>query len=96
MSKIEYRAVIILLRKEGLAPVAIKRLDGVYGEVDPLYSTVKEREKQFCLGKQSIEDGPREGRPGEVVSEENISRIEGKTERQEAITYGNISKTGYS
>jgi len=43
MSKVEYRAVIKFLTKEGLAPAAIKqRLDGVYGEASPSYSTVKE------------------------------------------------------
>ena len=77
MSKIEYPAVIKFLSKEGLAPAAIKQhLDGVYGEASPLYSTVKEWAKQFCLGRDSIEDEPCEGRPVEVVTEENIRRIE--------------------
>jgi len=77
MSKIEYRAVIKFLSKEGLAPAAIKqRLDGVYGKASPSYSTVKEWAKQFRLGRESVEDEPREGRPVEVVTEENIRRIE--------------------
>ena len=77
MSKIEYRAVINFLSKEGLAPAAIKqRLDGVYGEASPSYSTVKEWAKQFRLGRESVEDEPREGRPVEVVTEEIIRRIE--------------------
>jgi hypothetical protein len=42
MSKVEYRALIKFLSKEGLGPAAIKqRLDGVYGDA-PSYSTVKE------------------------------------------------------
>src|SRR5215469_1542251 len=77
MSKIEYRAVIKFLSKEGLAPAAIKqRLDGVYGKASPSYSTVKEWAKQFRLGRESVEDEPREDRPMEVVTEENIRRIE--------------------
>ena len=32
--------------------------------------------KQFRLGKESVEDEPCEGRPVEVVTEENIRRIE--------------------
>ena len=77
MSKIEYHAVINFLSKKGLAPAAIKqRLDDVYGEASPSYSTVKEWAKQFRLGRDSVEDEPREGRPVEVVTEENIRRIE--------------------
>ena len=76
-SKIEYSAVIKFLSKEGLAPAAIKQcLDGVYGEASPLYSTVKEWAKQYCLGRESVEDEPCEGRPMEVVTEENIRCIE--------------------
>ena len=77
MSKVEYRVVIKFLSKEGLAPAAIKqRLDGVYGEASPTYSTVKEWVKQFRLGRECVEDEPCEGRPVEVVTEENIRCIE--------------------
>ena len=77
MSKVKYRGVIKFLSKEGLAPAAIKqRLDGMYGEASPSYSTVKEWAKQFRLGRESMEDEPREGRPVEVVTEENIRHIE--------------------
>jgi len=48
MSKVEYRAVIKFLNKEGLAPAAVKqRLDSIYGEASPSCSTVKEWAKQF-------------------------------------------------
>ena len=58
MSKVEYRAVIKFLTKEGLAPAAIKqRLDGVYGEASASYSTVKYLEvhtmKSYRQGKVS-------------------------------------------
>jgi hypothetical protein len=55
MSNVKYRAVIKFLSKEGLAPAAIKqRLDGMYGEASPSYSTVKERAIQFCLLRESV------------------------------------------
>ena len=74
MSNIEYRTVIKPLSKEGLVPAAIKQcLDGIYGEASPSYSTVKE---SFRLGRESVKDEPREGRPVEVVTEENIMHIE--------------------
>jgi len=38
-------------------------LEGVYGEATPLYSTVKEWVKQFRLGRESVEDEPREFGP---------------------------------
>ena len=40
-----------------------------------MYSTVKEWAKQFRLGRESVEDEPREDRPMEVVTEENIRHI---------------------
>ena len=92
MSKVEYRAVIKFLSKEGLAPAAIKqRLDGVYGKASPSYSTVKEWAKQFLLGRESIEDEPREGRPVEVVTEENIRRIEEELLSDRRLTLKEIS-----
>jgi len=53
MSEVEYCAVSKILSKEVLALDAIKqRLDGVYGEASPSYSTVKEWAKQFRLGRE--------------------------------------------
>jgi len=40
------------------------------------YSIIKEQVKQFRLGTESIEDEPCGGQPEEVVTEENIKRIE--------------------
>src|SRR5258705_13842770 len=77
MLKIEYRAVIKFLTKEGLTPSAIKqRLDGVYREASPSLSTVKKWAKQFRLGQESVEDAPREGRPVAVLTAENVSLVE--------------------
>ena len=91
MSKVEYRAVIKFLTKEGLAPAAIKqRLDGVYGEASS-YSTVKEWAKQFRLGRESIEDELRQGRPMEVVTEENIRLIEEQILSDRRLTLKEIS-----
>jgi hypothetical protein len=57
MFKIEYRAVIKFLTKEGKSPAEIiQSLDAVYGETSLSYSTVKEWAKQFRLGRETIED----------------------------------------
>ena len=92
MSKVEYRVVIKFLSKEGLLPAAIKqRLDGMYGEASPTYSTVKEWAKQLHLGRESIEDEPRGGRPVEVVTEENIRLIEEELLSDRWLTLKEIS-----
>jgi histone-lysine N-methyltransferase SETMAR len=47
----------------------------VYGDSSPSYSTVKEWAKQFRLGRESIEDDPRQGRPAEAVTDESIKIV---------------------
>lgn len=77
MFKLEYRAVIKFFCKEGLTPAQIKeRLDCVYGQSSPSYSTVKEWAKLFKLGRESLEDDPRPGRPLEAVTSETIQLVE--------------------
>ncbi|KAL0828929.1 hypothetical protein ABMA28_003828 [Loxostege sticticalis] len=77
MHKIEYRAVIKFLTKEGNTPAEVKqRLDVVYGDSSPSYSTVKEWAEQFRLGRESIDDEPRPGRPSEAITDENIKFVE--------------------
>ena len=66
-------------------------MDGVYGEASPSYSTVKEWAKQFRLGRESVEDEPREGRPLEMVTEEDIRRIEEEELRDRRLTLKEIS-----
>jgi hypothetical protein len=60
--------VIKFHTKEGVKPIEIKqRMDNVYGDSSPSFTTVKEWSKLFRLRRNSIEDDPREGRPAEVV-----------------------------
>jgi len=92
MSKVEYRTVIKFLIKEGLAPAVIKQhLNHVYGEASLSYSTVQEWAKQFRLGTESVEDKPRKGRPVEVVTEENVTRIEEEMLSDRRLTFKEIS-----
>lgn len=77
VSKIEYRAVIKFMTKEGQTPQEIKdRLDGVYGNAAPSYSTVKEWAKRFRLGYESLEDDDRPGRPADSITSENVALLE--------------------
>lgn len=77
MDKIEHRAVIKFLTKEGNTPKEIlDRMTAVYGECSPSYKTIKFWSKQFKWGRNSLEDDPRTGRPISVTSPENISTIE--------------------
>lgn len=74
---IEYRAVIKFLTKEGVTPADIKkRLDAVYGNASPSFSTVKHWSKLFRWGRESLEDDPRAGGPKTVTTNENASLVE--------------------
>jgi hypothetical protein len=48
----------------------------VYGESSPSYSTVKDWAKQFHLGRESIEDDPRQGRPAEALTPETTTLVQ--------------------
>lgn len=73
MLKIEYRAVIKFFTKEGLTPEEVKtRLDRVYGETSPSYSTVQEWAALFKLGRETLEDELCHGQPAESISPESI------------------------
>lgn len=77
MSKIEYRAVIKFLTKEGLTPTQIKeRMDAVYGDSSPSFTTIKDWSKLFRWGRESLEDDPREGGPVTVTTGENVKLVE--------------------
>ena len=73
---IEFRAVIKFLTKEGAKAKEIKRyMADVYGDSSPKYSTVAKWSVEFKLGRDSLEDDPRPGRPADVISQEMIDRV---------------------
>ncbi|XP_031636072.1 protein GVQW3-like [Contarinia nasturtii] len=77
MDKIEYRAVIKFLTKEGVAPKDIDdRLRTVYGDRAPSYATIKLWAKQFKWGRESLEDDLRSGRPIEATAPDMVEKIE--------------------
>ncbi|XP_063387179.1 histone-lysine N-methyltransferase SETMAR-like [Cydia fagiglandana] len=47
----------------------------IYGASGPSYATVKKWSRLFKLGRESIEDDPRSGRPISVVTEENVAKV---------------------
>jgi transposase len=82
--KTEFHAVIKFLTKGSKSPAKIKRrLDAVYGESSPSYSIVKEWAKQFRLGRESIEDDTRQGRPAEALTPETTALVQEKCYRIE-------------
>ena len=71
MDKIEYRAVIKLLVKEGLTPNEVhSKFIKVYGDSSASFSTIKKRAAEFKRGRTSLEDDPREGRPKSATAAE--------------------------
>lgn len=77
MSNIEHRAVIKFLTKEGVAPKEIKqRLDNVYTSSSPSYATVKRWAALFRMGRESLDDDERSGRPVTATTDENVDLVE--------------------
>jgi histone-lysine N-methyltransferase SETMAR len=92
MFKIEYRAVIKFLTKEGKSQAEIKqRLDAVYGESSPSYSTVKEWAKHFRSGTESTEDDSRQGRPAEALTPETITLVQEEVSQDRRLKTKQIS-----
>ena len=73
---IEFRAVIKFLTKEGAKTKEIhQHMADVYGDSSPKYSSVAKWSAEFTRGRDSLEDGPRPGRPADVISQEMINRV---------------------
>jgi len=77
MSAIEQRSVIKFLTRKGVSPNEIaQRLTSVYGSSSLKISAVKRWSQLFRLGRESVEDEERSGRPSEGTSQENIDLVE--------------------
>jgi histone-lysine N-methyltransferase SETMAR len=76
MDKIEYRAVIKFVVKEGLTPNEIySKFIKVYGDASPLFSTIKKWAAEFKRDRTSLVDDPREGRPKSATTPEIIEQV---------------------
>src|SRR5277367_2967459 len=77
MDKIEHRAVIKFLTKEGVQSNEIhERLVNVYGTSAPSIRTVEIWAIEFRRGRSSLEDDPRSGRPLTTHSSEIVKKVE--------------------
>ena len=75
--KIEFRAVIKFLTKEGAKAKEIhRRMPDMYGDSSPKYSTVAKWSAEFKRGRDSLEDDLRPGSSADVISQEMIDRVE--------------------
>ena len=76
VDKIEHRSVIKFLTLEGESPINIfNRMQKVYEDSSPSYSTVKKWAAEYKRGRKSLEDDPRSGRPAEACTQQNIELI---------------------
>ena len=62
--KIRHRAVILYLGLKGKTPKQVYQdMEATLGEDAPSYSMVKKWAGKFKLGRKSLDDNPRPGRP---------------------------------
>ncbi|CAH2086942.1 unnamed protein product [Euphydryas editha] len=77
MEKIEYRAVIKFLTKQGKSVVTIiDEMSSVYCDSCPGKTMVYKCHSLFKKGRESLEDDPRPGRNIEVTTPELIQKVE--------------------
>lgn len=77
MKKIEHRAVIKFLTKQGKSQKIIhEEMVAVYQDCAPSLSTVQKWSSEFKRGRESIEDDPRSGGPVSGTTEENVKKVE--------------------
>lgn len=100
MSKIEFRAVIKFLTKQGKSVENILiEMAAVYGETCPGKTMVYKWNSLFKQGRQSLEDDERSGRPNDVTTHEMVMKVEiavmenGRLKLKELAKMFNISET---
>lgn len=77
MEKIEHRAVVKFLTKQGKTPQTIlQEMLAVYGDSAPGKTMIYKWHGLFKQGRESIEDDPRPGRPIEATTPEIIEKVE--------------------
>ena len=61
---------------KGYTPTQIEvKLDSVYGNSAPLFTTMKFWVAEFKRGRKSLGDDERSGRPKTATTDENISKV---------------------
>ncbi|KAF7235648.1 hypothetical protein EYD10_17547, partial [Varanus komodoensis] len=77
LKKIEHRAVIKFLTKQGKSQKIIhEEMVAIYQDSAPSLSTVQKWSSEFKRGRESIEDDPRSGGPVIATTKENVKKIE--------------------
>ncbi|GBP16977.1 Putative uncharacterized protein FLJ37770 [Eumeta japonica] len=76
IDKIVHRVVVMFLTKQGKAPHIIMQEIPIYGDHCSKRTMIYKWHALFKPGRQSIEDGPRPGRPVETTSPEILEKIE--------------------
>lgn len=94
MEKLEYRAVIKFLTKEGNPYTKIhERLVAVYGDSVPSVETVRRWSVEFSRGRQSIEGDPRSGIPATAQNDTMVANVENMVLADRRIGVKQISDT---
>lgn len=87
MDNIEHRSVVKFLFLEGNDAKSIhNRMTRVYGNTSPAYSTVAKWVALFRMGRVSVQDDARSGRPSDAVTHESVSAIQNLVESDRRMT----------
>lgn len=93
MDKFEYRVVIKYLHLKGLSPLNIHGdMVATLGNSAPSYATVKRWVAEFKMGRESVKDDPRVGRPSTATSDDNIARVNDIIMNDRRLTVRYIAK----
>ena len=94
MDKIEASAVVKILTLEGWDPHEItNRMANVYEESAPSFESVKRWAREFRIGRTSLDDAPRSGKPRTSSTPESIDAARKLVLSDRRITVEQVSKS---
>ena len=94
LTREKFRAMIYYnLRRRLSRQVCIDQLISTFGDETPSYDTMKRWYNEFNLGRHSLTDEFRKGRPKSVVVPENINAVQKLIMQDRHVTYCEIEAT---
>ena len=91
--RVEYRAVIKFLVKQGKTPHEIhQQFIDSYGDQSPSYATIYRWHRDFTRGKISLNDDPHTGRIPDAITPQSIERVRNLIKDEHKVTIDYIAE----